>query len=188
LVLRPAQHKGEEQRKNKTNTNKKQERQERSIIDKQNSDDEGDDEQGNEAAQVPEEKQKTVGEEEKDNVAEASTERQNVDAPVVKETPTESRGRSLQRTESRANSVGKDRSRSRPAQQGQVHSSQLFETLARTGTTGRGLGILERRQEETPGLLAFLAHDRLNIPMAANYSKSKYFQSTNDKKEARGKT
>ena len=50
------------------------------------------------------------------------------------------------------------------------------------------MGILERGQKLTPGLLAFLANDRLLIPMAANYSKSEEFQSKNDKKEARGKT
>ena len=47
---------------------------------------------------------------------------------------------------------------------------------------------MERIQEVTTGLLAFLAHDRLNIPMAAHYAKEEWFESKNQKKEARGKT
>ena len=47
---------------------------------------------------------------------------------------------------------------------------------------------MERSQEVTTGLLAFLAHNNVNFPMAAHYTKEEWFESKNQKKEARGKT
>ena len=45
---------------------------------------------------------------------------------------------------------------------------------------------MERSQDVTPGLLAFLARSRLNIPMAA-ISAKEWFKTKNQKKEASGK-
>jgi hypothetical protein len=90
-----------------------------------------------------------------ENEAENSDEEQPMEAPekrqkteeigksVSDETSTESRGRSSQRTESRARDK-EARSRSRPAQASRDDSNQLLETWNRTGVTGRGVGILER--------------------------------------------
>ena len=58
----------------------------------------------------------------------------------------------------------------------------LLEVWDRTGFTGRGRGILERKTEPSEALLAFLADARLPVPMAKSYV------TRNDSKEKRGKT
>jgi len=89
---------------------------------------------------------------------------------------TESRAPVDERSEVLANHNREDRSRS---------PDRLLDTWNRTGTTGRGLGILERKERPSYALLSFLADDRLRIPMAM---KAVTFESKNEKKEKRGKT
>ena len=112
----------------------------------------------------------------------SQTKKQKVEDSEDAVVPTESRASSSRRTESRAAAADRDRSRSPRNDSDQT----LLEAWNRTGVKGRGLGILERKQSVSQGLLAFLATDgRLKIPMATAYAR---FESKNDKKESRGKT
>ena len=61
-------------------------------------------------------------------------------------------------------------------------AESLLRVWNRTGTTGRGREILERREEVSEGLLAFLGTRMPRLPIA------KKFASKNEKKEKRGKT
>ena len=109
------------------------------------------------------------------------------------ESSTESRARSVVptplATESRANRERTPRSRSpRNTEQGDLgnladdtEEGSLLETWKRNKVSGPGVEVLERSQDRQT-LLAFLANDRLEIPMAKKYV------TKNDNKEARGKT
>ena len=112
----------------------------------------------------------------------SQTKKQKVEDSEDAVVPTESRASSSRRTESRAAAADRDRSHSPRNDSDQT----LLEAWNRSGVTGRGLGILERKQSVPQGLLAFLATDgKLKIPMATAYAR---FESKNDKKESRGKT
>ena len=90
-------------------------------------------------------------------------------------------------TESRDQTVARARSRSRERR---FNNSSVDGTLLqewdRTGTTGRGLRILQREGPPEEALLCFLAADRLKVPFVHAYSAS--WESKNAKKEQRGKT
>ena len=58
----------------------------------------------------------------------------------------------------------------------------MLEAWNRTGTTGRGKEILERKEVVSDALLAFLGARTPSLP------KAKKFSSKNEKKEKRGKT
>jgi hypothetical protein len=65
------------------------------------------------------------------------------------------------------------------------HPGSLLDAWNRTATSGPGVDMLRRRQDNE-AMMAFLADSRLPIPAVKGYQKQ--FVTKNDKKEARGKT
>jgi hypothetical protein len=139
-------------------------------------------------ARLEQENADEVRQAEDQEIKEAETENEavSVDATVdVVSTPTESRG--LAPTESR----DRTRSRTPTREDREIEKSLrdpqekgLLETWQRTGTTGSGIQVLERKarpEQEFKALLAFFA-ERMPVPM------SKGLETKNDKKEKRGKT
>ena len=100
------------------------------------------------------------------------------------EEPAESQIKSRERTD-RSRSPVKTRSPVKNWEQDLEHDpdhESLLDTWNRTGTTGRGKEILERKEAVTEALLAFLGTRTPNLP------KAKKFSPKNQKKEKRGKT
>ena len=87
----------------------------------------------------------------------------------------------LARTELRARNRTRSPAKERTSSSSSASDQRLIEEWNRTGTIGRGRGILERKEDISEALLCFLGEGRLNVPMAAAY-RTEYFQSTNEKK------
>ena len=102
----------------------------------------------------------------------------------IDEEPSHSQIKSRDRTD-RSRSPVKTRSPVKNWEQALEHdpdNESLLETWNRTGTTGKGKDILERKEAVTDALLAFLGTRTPNLP------KAKKFSTKNEKKEKRGKT